>query len=119
MNIRNVTEKDLIRALSTPCATLDKKGTVPDAQVAGQVTDVLEFATRAGFPAEGSKGKFYVDKGPARRTNGAGRSTSSPPAPRSSSAARPTSPPSATPCPSPLRSSRRTTPRRSYAPTAP
>lgn len=63
MNIRNVTEKDLIRALSTPCATLDKKGTVPDAQVAGQVTDVLEFATRAGFPAEGSKGKFYVDKG--------------------------------------------------------
>lgn len=63
MNIRNVTEKDLIRALSTPCATLDKKGTVPDAQVAGQVTDVLEFATRDGFPAEGSKGKFYVDKG--------------------------------------------------------
>ena len=62
MNIRNVTEKDLIRALSTPCATLDKKGTVPDAQVAGQVTDVLEFATRTGFPAEGSKGKFYVDK---------------------------------------------------------
>lgn len=72
MNIRNVTEKDLIRALSTPCATLDKKGTVPDAQVAGQVTDVLEFATRAGFPAEGSKGKFYVDKetGKAYEWNG-------------------------------------------------
>ena len=62
MNLRNVTEKDLIRALSAPCATLDKKGTVPDAQVSGQVTDVLEFATRAEFPAEGSKGKFYIDK---------------------------------------------------------
>lgn len=62
MNLRNVTELDLLRALSAPCASLGKDGTVPDRQVTGQVTDVLEFASAAGFPAAGTKGKYYVDK---------------------------------------------------------
>lgn len=42
-------------------ATLDANGKVPSGQLPSYVDDVLEYATKAGFPATGESGKIYVD----------------------------------------------------------
>jgi len=41
-------------------ATLDGNGLVPSTQLPSYVDDVLEFASRANFPASGESGKIYV-----------------------------------------------------------
>ncbi len=43
-------------------ATLDTGGKVPSSQLPSYVDDVLEYDTKAGFPATGETGKIYVDK---------------------------------------------------------
>ena len=42
-------------------ATLDVSGKVPAAQLPSYVDDVLEYATKAAFPATGETGKIYVE----------------------------------------------------------
>lgn len=42
-------------------ATLDSTGKVPSSQLPSYVDDVLEYTSRAGFPATGQSGIIYVD----------------------------------------------------------
>lgn len=42
-------------------ATLDANGLIPSSQLPSYVDDVLEYANKSSFPAEGETGKIYVD----------------------------------------------------------
>jgi len=49
-----------LKGVANGVAELDNGGKVPAAQLPSYVDDVLEFANRAAFPAEGETGKIYV-----------------------------------------------------------
>lgn len=53
------TDKDLRRFFETRYATLNANGMIPDEQVPGQVTDVLNYETKNDFPAVGDPDKYY------------------------------------------------------------
>lgn len=50
------------RAAVNGIASLDENGKIPISQLPSYVDNVLEFDTKAGFPAEGLAGRIYIDK---------------------------------------------------------
>lgn len=50
------------KGLANGVAELDENGKVPSGQLPSYVDDVLEYDTKASFPATGETGKIYVDK---------------------------------------------------------
>lgn len=66
VGLENVTNDAQVKrsemGVASGVATLDSTGKVPAAQLPSYVDDVLEFATKAAFPATGEDGKIYVDE---------------------------------------------------------
>ena len=58
-NVLTLTDKDLRRRAEQAYATLSPDGTVPDEQVPGQVTDVLNYESKDDFPEPGDPGRYY------------------------------------------------------------
>lgn len=58
-NVLTLTDKDLRRRAEQAYATLSPDGTVPDEQVPGQVTDVLNYETKNDFPVPGDPRRYY------------------------------------------------------------
>ncbi len=50
-----------LKGAANGVAELDANGLVPSSQLPAYVDDVLEYATYADFPSEGTSGKIYVD----------------------------------------------------------
>lgn len=50
------------KGVANGVATLDETGKVPSSQLPSYVDDVLEYASKSGFPVTGEAGKIYVDK---------------------------------------------------------
>ena len=50
------------RAVANGIASLDENGKIPISQLPSYVDNVLEFDTKAEFPAEGLAGRIYIDK---------------------------------------------------------
>jgi hypothetical protein len=58
--LSNKLDKSL-KGVASGLASLDSAGKIPSSQLPSYVDDVLEFATRAAFPATGESGKIYID----------------------------------------------------------
>lgn len=58
-NVNYLTDRDRQRLASAPYAVLQEDGTLPDEQIPGQVTDVLNYASTTEFPEPGDVGKYY------------------------------------------------------------
>jgi len=58
-NVLTLTDKDLRRRAEQAYATLSPEGTVPDEQVPGQVTDVLNYESKDDFPKPGDPSRYY------------------------------------------------------------
>lgn len=50
------------KGVASGVATLDTSGKVPSSQLPSYVDDVLEYATKTGFPTTGEAGKIYIAK---------------------------------------------------------
>lgn len=65
VGLANVTNDAQVKrveiAAANGVASLDASGKVPASQLPSYVDDVLEYASKAGFPASGETGKIYVD----------------------------------------------------------
>lgn len=58
--LSNKLDKSL-KGVASGLASLNSAGKIPSSQLPSYVDDVLEFATRAAFPATGESGKIYID----------------------------------------------------------
>lgn len=65
VGLTNVTDDAQVKrsemGVASGVATLDSTGKVPSSQLPSYVDDVLEYTSRAGFPATGQSGIIYVD----------------------------------------------------------